>query len=40
VIYDLEGDRIKALRIYMPVHELLLQLGERAGTAQAGRPRD
>jgi hypothetical protein len=38
VIYDLDGDRIKALRIYMPIHELLSQLGEPAGTAQAGTP--
>jgi predicted ester cyclase len=27
VIYDLDGDRIKALRIYMPLQDLLAQLG-------------
>jgi predicted ester cyclase len=35
VIYDLDGDRIKALRIYMPLQDLLAQLGVPLG-AQSG----
>jgi predicted ester cyclase len=36
VIYDLDGDRIKALRIYMPLQDLLAQLGAPVASAQAG----
>jgi predicted ester cyclase len=36
VIYDLDGDRIKALRIYMPLQDLLAQLGAPVVSAQAG----
>jgi hypothetical protein len=39
VIYDLDGNRIKALRIYMPRQELLAQLrrtgGQRPNRAHA-----
>ena len=35
VIYDVAGDRIKALRIYMPLQDLLAQLGVPVG-AQSG----
>ena len=35
VIYDIDGDRIKALRIYMPLQDLLAQLGVPVG-AQSG----
>jgi hypothetical protein len=35
VIYDVDGDRIKALRIYMPLQDLLAQLGVPLG-AQSG----
>jgi predicted ester cyclase len=36
VVYDLDGDRIKALRIYMPLQDLLAQLGVAVGGAQTG----
>ena len=36
VLYDFDGDRIKALRIYMPLQELLAQLGAPAASAQTG----
>ena len=32
VIYDLDGERIQAVRIYMPFHDLLAQLGEPGAT--------
>jgi hypothetical protein len=34
VIYDIDGDKISALRIYMPMHLLFEQLGVQPG----GRP--
>ena len=36
VVYDLDGDRTKALRIYMPLQDLLAQLGVAVGGAQTG----
>jgi predicted ester cyclase len=36
VVYDLDGDRIKALRIYMPLQDLLAQLGVAVSGAQTG----
>jgi predicted ester cyclase len=36
VLYDFDGDQIKALRIYMPLQELLAQLGAPAASAQPG----
>jgi predicted ester cyclase len=35
VIYDLDGEKISALRIYMPMHLLFEQLGVQAGGAAA-----
>jgi predicted ester cyclase len=35
VVYDLEGDTIKALRIYMPMQSLLEQLGATPAAAGA-----
>jgi predicted ester cyclase len=36
VIYDLNGDRISGLRIYMPLQDLLAQLDAPAVSAQTG----
>jgi predicted ester cyclase len=38
VVYDLAGDRIKALRIYMPLQDLMSQLGASVTGAEAGAP--
>ena len=36
VIYDLSGDRISGLRIYMPLQDLLAQLDAPVASAQTG----
>jgi hypothetical protein len=38
VVYDLEGEKIKALRIYMPMDVLIEQLGASASPEQSGEP--
>ena len=38
VVYDLEGEKIKALRIYMPTDVLLEQLGATASPEQSVEP--
>jgi predicted ester cyclase len=38
VVYDLEGEKIKALRIYMPMDVLMEQLGATASPEQSVEP--
>jgi hypothetical protein len=38
VVYDLEGEKIKALRIYLPMDVLLEQIGAAASPEQSVEP--